>query len=84
MDDTLYKILPLEWKAYNPLTWVCETNIGTLCVYRLAPGKWVWKTGEMSCGNPCKNSAHGKELCEAEYRRRLLACLIPAGKDETP
>ena len=69
-----YKIRPLEWTKFGPLTWELKTIFGKYSVFT-RDGKWfVWfATHDNYKG--CLSLSHGQQLAEADWRARILPAL---------
>lgn len=74
-----YEIRPLRWLADDDDFSYVDTNMGSLSV-RFARGEWLWRISSAISFHRARGIAdsleHGKQLAEAEYRRRLLPMLI--------
>lgn len=78
MSEATYKIRMFKWRTYQDLNRIVhflKTPVWTWEVWR-DQVTWMFNSGAAETTD-AESLRHGKDLCEQEYRRRVLACLIP-------
>ncbi len=69
-----YRIKPLVWTKYGPLTWELKTIFGKYSVFT-RDGKWfVWFAGQDNYKG-CASLAHGQKLAWEDWQARILPAL---------